>query len=322
MKKLLSIKGLKSIFHILKFRIQLRLLKSVIRDTNAWLLFDQAGIAGFGVNLIRLYFPIYYDKKESRASFSAPVEKQFSEIFDNADTGRFQADILVMLQEIIQLPVKETHSTTPYLDNYYFGIYDASVLGTMMMHFKPSKIVEIGSGMSTRYMKLFKTRLGLTTEICCIDPFPRTEIENVADSIFRQPLEHINEREVFDLKSGDIIFMDGSHYTFQGNDTLTLFFKLLPSLPPGVIIHIHDIFLPYDYSDKVAQQLWSEQYLLAALLSGGFRGLRVLYPAYYLSKTAPVIKDTLAGINRSFENTTFACGPDHTEGYSFWFKKI
>ena len=323
MEKSSLFKPFKSFYRIVKFKTQSFLFDRLIKSSNAWQLFDKAGIAGFGVNLLRLYFPVYYDKKTARQSFSSQLQKHVTTIITNNDKPLgYNNSIIDQLNKNASLPVKETDGIMPYLDNYYFGIMDAAVLFAIMQNHNPQHVVEIGSGISTRYMRYFKDQLGLNTKITCIDPVPRVNIKNVADTVIAQPLENVISNNIFNLKSGDIIFLDGSHYVFQGNDTVTFFFKLLPSLPAGVIIHIHDIYLPFDYSESVEQQLWSEQYLLAALIQGGFKGFETLYPAYYMSQTNNEIKQALIMANSKLDHSKFSLKISHKEGYSFWFRTI
>lgn len=310
-------------YGIVKFKTQLFLFNRLIKSNNAWQLFDKAGIPGFGVNLLRLYFPVYYDQKTARQSFSPEFQQDIIRVIINNDKSLiYHNSIIHQLNEIVALPIKEVSEKMPYLDNYYFGVMDAAVLFAIMKEHSPQRVIEIGSGISTRYMRYFQNKLTLNTSIICIDPMPRVEIGNVADKVIIQPLENVISDDIFNLKSGDIIFLDGSHYVFQGNDTLTFFFKLLPSLPKGVIIHIHDIYLPYDYVESAERQLWSEQYLLAALMQGGFNGFEVLYPAYYMSQTNNEIKQALASIDNLLDHSTFSINIKHTEGYSFWIRTI
>ncbi len=305
----------------LKFTLQLYSFKKIIHGKLTWPIFEQAGIIGFGTNLVRLLFPVYYDTKETRQSFSDDSIDQFTAFFkENDKSAEYTQSITEAIDVILKLPATENDIRKPYLDNFFFGVLDAAVLAAVMNKFNPAKIVEIGSGISTRYMKLFRDTYSLNTQIICIDPAPRVEISGVADQVINEPLEKAIENNNFDLKAGDILFMDGSHYVFQGNDTLTFFFKLLPSLPAGVIIHIHDIYLPYDYPNEVAEQLWGEQYILAALIMGGFKGYEILYPAFYVSKTNEQIQNLLSGADSKCGELTIAVRPK--EGFSFWMKKV
>lgn len=314
--------ALKSAVKKVIFKLEYFLFVKIIKGRNAWHIFDKAGIEGFGVNLVRLYFPIYYDKKTARDSFSEPVKAQFTNLLmATRDKYPLNAAVLSNVEQILLLSVQEEQPTLPYLDNYYFGVFDAAVLGAVMQTFKPAKIIEIGSGISTRYMKLYKDRFALDTKIICIDPYPRAEIGDVADVIIRQPFENIINDSLLTLQSGDVLFLDGSHYTFQGNDTLLFFFNFLPSVPKGIIIHIHDIYLPFDYPENVSRQLWTEQYILAALMLGGFNGFEVVYPAYYMSQNDAAVINTLQHANAILKEKNFNLNIDHTAGFSFWMKR-
>ena len=307
----------------IKFRLKLWAFKRIICSKDAWSIFNQASIPGFGTNLIRLYFPIYRSHLNGNDSFSPELKKQFSELFGAATAKTTILEGIDPIKRLVMdLPLKEKNSIEPYLDNYFFGAVDALVLGAMMNKHKPTQIIEIGSGISTRYMKLFKNHFNLNTKIVCIDPEPRSEISGATDILIKKPFESAIARNDLKLNPGDFLFMDGSHYVFQNNDTLSFFFKVLPSLPAGVIIHIHDIYLPYDYPENVTDQLWSEQYILAAMLLGGFKGFRVLLPTYYLSKVDMAFQAVTEEINRSFNERPFELRSKHNEGYSFWMEKI
>jgi hypothetical protein len=322
LKKVHPIKHIKAALKARLFKIQSVVFVKLICSKNAWRLFDDAGIEGFGLNLLRLYFPVYYDKKTNRQSFSPQFQQKITQLISTNEKRVIYNQLIIdQLKEIVKLPILETDNITPYLDNYFFGVYDAAVLYAIMKIHKPRKIIEIGSGISTRYSKYFKGKLGLNTAIICIDPVPRADINDVADKIITQPLENVILTTLFDLQSDDIVFMDGSHYVFQGNDTLTFFFTLLPSLPKGIIIHIHDIYLPFDYPEGAQKQLWTEQYILAGMMLGGFSGFEVIYPNYYISQTNDEIKKALVGVNDSLDHSQFNIKLDHTAGTSFWIRK-
>jgi len=305
------------------FTLEYWLFNKITNGKNAWKIFDKAEIKGFGINLIRLYFPIHYDKKVARQSFSVLVQKRMTELIKpGKDIAIYHKAIVEGLGIIAKLPVQQTDNIKPYLDNYYFGVCDAAVLFAIIQTHKPGKIVEIGSGISTRYMRHFKDRLALNTQIVCIDPAPRVDVMAVADSVIEDPFENVITGNVLNLQAGDIVFMDGSHYVFQGNDTLSFFFDFLPSLPAGVIIHIHDIYLPCDYPEKVEKQLWTEQYILAALMIGGFVGFETIYPVYHISQTDSDMKEALTVTSNLLSSVEFNSNINHTEGYSFWMRKV
>lgn len=292
-------------------------------STYAWNIFDKLKIPGFGTHLIRLYFPIYYDNAPKRNSFSSQFASLLKHRFDrnSVDYENIISGLAPFLKSTTSLSIKEKNARQPYLDNYFYGVLDASVLGFILHKYSPGQIIEIGSGISTKYFRHFQEQFSIKTQIISIDPNPRSTIDSVADRIINEPLEVILEKGILNLMSGDILFLDGSHYTFQGNDTLTFFFKILPSLPKGIIIHIHDIYLPFDYSDRVARQLWSEQYLLASMLYGGFAGYEILFPTYYMSQTNNTLVNLLNISTEPLEKEQLEKSCSLTEGYSFWFIK-
>jgi predicted O-methyltransferase YrrM len=174
------------------------------------------------------------------------------------------------------------------IENDYFSSPDAETLSAIVELFKPKKILEIGSGNSTRLFRTALKELKLEAKIVSIDPNPRLEIEAFADEIIRLPLEEAKDEEKPEkLKAGDILFIDSSHEIKTGNDVVELFLNTLPRLKPGVLIHIHDIFLPFEYPKEWViknRWPWNEQYLVQAFLQGS-REYEVLWAGYYHQKT-------------------------------------
>ncbi|RZK39280.1 MAG: class I SAM-dependent methyltransferase [Pedobacter sp.] len=313
-------KILRSIYHKLLFCLQNYLFKKITNSRNAWTIFDKSNIPGFGTNLLRTYFPIYATENVKQ-SFSNELIATLENVINNKKHLEYDTQVIDEIYQLLKLSKNEKDCLMPYLDNHFFGVFDAAILGTLMKIHQPSQIIEIGSGISTRYMHLFKEKFNLPTKIICVDPFPRVEIEQVADQIYNLPLELAIKENTIQLAPGDFLFMDGSHYVFQGNDTLTFFFNLLPSLPAGVIIHIHDIYLPYDYDSNVSQQLWGEQYILAAMLMNGLKNMEILYPAYYVSCNNQKIRETLQDVSVRLSEKKITQRKSHHQGYSFWIKK-
>jgi hypothetical protein len=134
-------------------------------------------------------------------------------------------------------------------------------------------LIEIGSGNSTRFARRATRDFELDTRIVSIDPHPRQTVREIASEVIRSPLEDISLDVFSQLKAGDILFYDGSHVCFMNSDVTVFFLEVLPRLNPGVIVHIHDIWLPYDYPPEWIDRYYSEQYLLAAFLLGGGKGI-------------------------------------------------
>ena len=169
------------------------------------------------------------------------------------------------------------------LANKYFSSPDAEVLYTIVRRFQPARIIEIGSGNSTRVSRQAILDGRLATRLTCVDPCPRTDVSRCADEVFFQPAEQLIDKDVFrSLASGDILFIDSSHELRPGNDCVALFLRLLPMLPSGILIHVHDVFLPYDYPRWWMEESigCSEQYLIQAMLMAGV--FEVLWASHYL----------------------------------------
>jgi hypothetical protein len=192
------------------------------------------------------------------------------------------------------LPVTPTLASF-FGNNPHFSMLDAPALFVLLRAWKPRRIIEVGSGFSTLLMADVNRRfLGREVSISCIDPYPPVFLRHGTDGIDHQverrvqelPLEHFA-----DLQAGDLLFIDSSHVAKTDSDVNFLFFDVFPRLAAGVLVHLHDIFLPHDYPpDWVLgeNRSWNEQYLLRALLmhSGGFE---VLFGCSYAFWSYPAL---------------------------------
>ena len=210
----------------------------------------------------------------------------------------------------------------PFWSNIWFTGLDAMALYTMLATNKPAQLIEIGSGNSTKFARRAIKDHALPTRIISIDPQPRAEIDALCDEFVRAPLEDSVENLAQRLKAGDILFFDGSHRSFQNSDVTVFFLEVLPRLAAGVIVHIHDIFLPNDYPEQWAARYYSEQYVLAAWLLGGGAGSEILFASAYvgLSETLRQPVESLAGAayQRGLTHNLHATGG--AKGVSFWLK--
>jgi hypothetical protein len=177
-----------------------------------------------------------------------------------------------------------TREGQPFWNNTYFQGNDASSAWALTTLARPARIVEIGSGNSTKFFRHAIDHNGLDTKLICVDPVPRAEISAVADEIHYDSVQHVSS-EIFDsLRSGDMLFFDGSHLVVQGSDTQFVFLQILPRLPKGVLVHIHDVNLPFEYRQFYDSRLYGEQYMLAVLLVFA-QSWKPLLPVYFLEKT-------------------------------------
>jgi predicted O-methyltransferase YrrM len=149
---------------------------------------------------------------------------------------------------------------------------DALVAYCMVRHFQPRLIIEVGSGFSSLALGQAAAK-NKNSALICVDPFPndflRKGFPGLRSSI-KEKIQDINLKFFSQLQSGDILFIDSSHTVKIGGDVNYLFLEVLPRLKPGVIVHVHDIFLPFEYRrDWVLDEFrfWNEQYLLQAFLT-------------------------------------------------------
>lgn len=171
-----------------------------------------------------------------------------------------------------------------FLENGWFESVDAEILYSVLRRFQPANIVEVGGGFSTRLMRRAIDEGKLATRITSIDPHPNTSIQPYADEYIRAAVEDVEAARILNLLSaGDILFIDSSHTVTTGGDVPHLFLEILPRLDPGVLIHIHDIFLPFDYPEQFVLDDWgwTEQYLVHAFLAYN-QAFEILWPASYM----------------------------------------
>lgn len=165
---------------------------------------------------------------------------------------------------------------------------DVAVLYGLVRHHAPKTYVEIGSGVSTAFVARARHDGDLTTRIVSIDPGPRVAVQ--ADEAIAEPLELVDLTRFDALQPDDVVFLDGSHRAFMSSDATVFFLDVLPRLRPGVLVGIHDVFLPEDYPPEWRHWHYSEQYLLAAYLLGGGRGVEPVFAARYMSSRADTLR--------------------------------
>jgi Methyltransferase domain len=163
-----------------------------------------------------------------------------------------------------------------HFNNGFFERVDAEVAYAMVRHFRSNRIIEVGSGNST---KLIATALrhnqeeGSSGELISIEPNPSPMLTRGFPGFSQLIARRVQDvpMELFlSLGPGDILFIDSSHVVAVGSDVVHEYLRILPKLRAGVLVHIHDIFLPADYPEKFVMTnlcFWSEQYMLEAFLS-------------------------------------------------------
>ena len=139
---------------------------------------------------------------------------------------------------------------------------------------KPSKVVEIGCGSSTKVIQAAlatnSTETHETAEHLCIEPYEHDWLDAYPGiRVIRQPLQSLDNDWSKELSEGDLLFIDSTHMIRPNDDVLFEYLKVIPTLSSGVYVHVHDIFSPRDYPAKWLVEdvrFWNEQYLLEATL--------------------------------------------------------
>ena len=233
---------------------------------------------GIHVTPVHYYQPIP-DTRELRQSEELwETDSELLGIDMNVDEQlRFVREVFPEFKDEYQFPLHDTQ--IPYqffLENPNFRMVDAEVAHCMIRHYQPGKIIEIGSGFSTyllaRASMLNREKAGKNTELIAIDPHPWDALTKEFpgfSTLIRDKVENI-ELDLFQgLDAGDVLWIDSTHVVRTGGDVNYLYLEILPRLQNGVIVHIHDIFLPREYPQDWVQKyhlFYSEQYLLHALL--------------------------------------------------------
>ncbi|MFH1804492.1 MAG: class I SAM-dependent methyltransferase [Pseudomonadota bacterium] len=178
----------------------------------------------------------------------------------------------------------------PRWQQSWFPRLDGMMAYVMTREFRPRRIVEIGSGHSTRFYYKAICDGKLETVFHAIDPAPRADIAALPITIERNIVQKADPAIFKTLAGADILSIDSSHILMPGTDVDMLFSSVIPTLPGGTILHIHDITLPDDYPEIWHWRGYNEQQGVAALLAGG--GFEVLWSSHY-AKTR--LADLLAG---------------------------
>ncbi len=173
-------------------------------------------------------------------------------------------------------PEAKTEGWRYYFENPAFSYADAITLFGMLAEFRPARIVEVGCGFSScAIMDTCDHVLGGSARLTCIDPYPEQllallpEADRYRSSIRALPVQSVAAEVFQELERNDLLFIDGSHVLKTGSDVNDYLFRILPGLRPGVLIHIHDVFYPFEYGpDWIAEnRSWNEAYALRAFLA-------------------------------------------------------
>jgi predicted O-methyltransferase YrrM len=165
---------------------------------------------------------------------------------------------------------------------FRYGQIEGQTLHCVVRRLAPRRIVEVGSGAST-FISSTASDLNAAesrqpSAITAIDPYAPVQLEALGNVVVeRVPAQEIPLDHFTSLEAGDVLFLDSTHALHAASELQRLYLKVIPALAPGVIVHVHDIFLPWMYRPSIMKDPWDwqETALLAALLTGN-PGLEVL----------------------------------------------
>lgn len=193
----------------------------------------------------------------------------------------------------------------------WFPRLDAATAYSLVREHAPKRIIEVGSGHSTRFLARAIADGGLDTQITAIDPAPRADLGSLPVHLVRKTIHEAGTGLFGELEAGDFLMIDSSHILMPGSDVDLLFGQILPALPAGVLVQIHDIFLPDDYPAQWDWRGYNEQLGVLPLLGSG--GWEPVFACHFaVSRMADEIAASAVG---SLEK------PDEAIESAFWLRK-
>ncbi len=273
-------------------------------------------IQKYGVNIVPTdFYSIVPSLKGIEESFEY-VEGEPPYLLDSV----LQADALVdFLSKLSQFAIEfdppvqgdEENCSSFFWQNSQFSFSDAMSYYCFIRLVKPKTILEIGSGFSTLVALQAVQKNGFG-KIVCVEPYPRSFLEKNRNIELRrikaQDLTAVQVSTI--LSEGDILFIDSTHTVKTGSDCLHMYLRVLPQLRMRILVHVHDVFLPFglpkDWLTE-RQLYWTEQYLLLALLIGNSKAKMLYGSSYHYFKNRPMLDE--------FMKRRYPSG-----GGSFWFE--
>ncbi len=164
-----------------------------------------------------------------------------------------------------------------YYENDFFSYADAIFLYSFLRHFRPRRVIEVGSGFSSALMLDTAERfLSPPPQFTFIEPYPErlkqllTTEDWQRTTIIEKRLQDVPFEIFASLEAGDFLFIDSSHVVKCGSDVQRIFFDILPAIKPGVFVHFHDVFYPFEYPAPWLREgrFWNEDYFLRVFLYG------------------------------------------------------
>lgn len=261
----------------------------------------------------------------SRKFIEANRERLFGahDVVDGIDLNRDeQRKLLGRLVEFYSSfrPAKDpTPGQLYHYANPMYGFQDAFVLFGMLRIFQPKRVIEVGSGYSSALMLDMSREYLVDTKFTFIDPYSVT-IGKVLSSrpegnyeLLRTEVQDIDLNIFQSLGDGDVLFIDTSHSVKIGSDVSSILFRILPSLKAGVVIHIHDMYFPWEYPEEFVLEgrTYNELYFVRAFLQ-------------YNSTFKIIFSATQMELEQAdvFPSDYFKAHGGNTGGASLWLRKV
>jgi len=291
----------------------------VIKNIDDWDtkndLFDRIEEVGYHLLPVHYYSPIPSKQELLNFDFN---KSPYNLAYDFKE--KFQLELLNKFarynEELYDIPIKQQREDEYAWENPAFWPFDAIVYYSFIREFKPSVVVEVGSGYSSLMAAkaLVENKKGM---LKCVEPYPYEFLKKGfkgLTNLIEKRVQDVDVDVFMEMKKNDILFIDNTHVCKTGSDVNYLILEILPILNPGVIIHFHDIYLPYEYPKSwlIDKKLfWNEQYLLNAFM--------MFNNSFEVMLTNFLIGRKHVG---KFKNA-FPCIANYAEGGgSFWIRKI
>ncbi len=243
------------------------------------------------LGLARRGFFIRYDYAAGLPE-TVPVYDAVERLF-RRDDAAFEAFIDEMATHLDTFRTFDGTGSSPRWGGAMLPPLDGAAAYAMVRRAAPRRIVEIGSGDSTRFLVRAARDAGARCAIVCIDPQPRRAIEDLGVDFRRRMLGEEDVALCETLEPGDILFIDSSHIMMQGMDVDIEFNRIFPVLRPGVLVHVHDVFLPFGYPEHWSSRFFNEQNALIGWLISGY--FRVVFPGHYATRRLQPLLEAALG---------------------------
>jgi predicted O-methyltransferase YrrM len=241
-----------------------------------------------------------------------PTYREIESVF--AATAPEMRSVIAAMHEMAAAlrKIGADHPPEPRWNQHWFPGLDGAAAYVLTRRHEPARIVEVGSGHSTRFFARAVRDGALATEITAIDPAPRASLDGLGIALVRKTVHEAGTHAFEALAVGDFLMIDSSHILMPGSDVDFLFNRVLPALPGGTFVHIHDVFLPDDYPPAWGWRGYNEQQGVAALLQGG--AFEPIFASHY-------VRTRMAGDLAGPPFTHFAPLSGAVET-SLWLKKV